>query len=449
MKTVSMPEKLVLRLWEKEKEREGRVFRLMRYVMRTDVQGQILLHNIVTGHLVVLSDDEAKMLGCLPCAYSPVMEQLADGHFLVPEAFDEHQYTASIREILRKMDKAVPKPKNRFTVIPTTACNARCPYCFEKGIRTVTMTEKTARDVTDYIASQSGSRPILLNWFGGEPTVAAGLIDMICEGLTQKGISFQSSMISNGFLLKEEMVERAVNLWKLKFVQISMDGTEVNYNRTKAYVNGGENPYRQVLNNIGLLLDQKVIVNVRMNFTRENYTDFYDLVEELKRRYAPAPLLKVYAYPVIKDVENRTSAEVQKDRIWYDKMLPKLNQFAEDAGMKRRKTKLPFLRYQGCEPDRDSAVVITAQGQFLRCVECYGDDQTVGSIYDGITNQSLAESWKKVLDSEVCAGCIFYPGCMKMQNCPGRDWCIYASERVRELEYAMKTHFDRWTTDTI
>ena len=443
MKTVSEPKDHVLRLWEREEEREGRIFRLMRYVMRSDYKGEILLHNIVTGHLVVLSRDEAGMFDSLPCFYSPVMEQLADMHFVVPEAFDEHQHTASIREILRTMDKAVPKRKSRFTVIPTTVCNARCPYCFEKGIRSVTMTEKTARDVTDYIARQCGSRAILLNWFGGEPTVAADRIDMICKGLMQKGISFQSSMITNGFLLNEEMALRAVNLWKLKFVQISVDGTEINYNRTKAYVNGGKNPYRQVLYNIGLLLDQKVAVNVRMNFNRENYTDFYDLVEEIKCRYGSAPSLKVYAYPVIEDAKNRASEELQKDRIWFEKMLPKLNQFAEDAGMKRRKTELPFLRFQGCEADSDSAVVITAEGRFLKCVECYGDDQTVGSIYDGITEQRLAGSWKMVLDNKVCAGCIFYPRCMKMQNCPGRDWCIYAADRARELEYAMKTHFDR------
>lgn len=69
-----------------------------------------------------------------------------------------------------------------------------------------------------------------LAWFGGEPLYNAQVIDLICNDLVERGIGYESSMISNGFLFDEKLIKRAAELWRLRQIQITLDGTEGVYN---------------------------------------------------------------------------------------------------------------------------------------------------------------------------------------------------------------------------
>ena len=61
---------------------------------------------------------------------------------------------------------------------------------------------------------------------------------------------------------------------------------------------------------------------------------------------------------------------------------------------------------------------------------------TVGLIYDGITNLELAESWKILADYKKCRICELFPKCMKMENCPGGERCLFVAERLKEVDTA-------------
>lgn len=61
------------------------------------------------------------------------------------------------------------------------------------------------------------------------------------------------------YLFDGATVEQAVSHWKLKSVQITLDGTEEIYNRSKAFIyKDGKSPYQVVLANIQRLLDAGV-----------------------------------------------------------------------------------------------------------------------------------------------------------------------------------------------
>ena len=47
-----------------------------------------------------------------------------------------------------------PTPNRLFTVVTTMICNARCPYCFERGRIMRSMTRETALEVARYLESQ-------------------------------------------------------------------------------------------------------------------------------------------------------------------------------------------------------------------------------------------------------------------------------------------------------
>ncbi len=160
MITIAEPKEHIDKLWGKQKIREGETYRMMRYVLRVDHEDKVLLHNVVTGRLVVLDGTEAEALETLPSLYSPAMEQLVTEHYLVPENYDEHQQVLNLRNILHRFDIASASRANsitRYTILPTTACNARCYYCYEHGIPAFTMTEQIADDTVKFITDHCGA----------------------------------------------------------------------------------------------------------------------------------------------------------------------------------------------------------------------------------------------------------------------------------------------------
>lgn len=99
------------------------------------------------------------------------------------------------------------------------------------------------------------------------------VMDLICQKLNDFGISYFSHIITNGLLFTRNIVNKAINVWKLKRVQITLDGTEQVYLRAKAYVNSQGSEFQIVLDNIEALLNSKIAVNIRLNQDAYNTED--------------------------------------------------------------------------------------------------------------------------------------------------------------------------------
>ena len=115
---------------------------------------------------------------------------------------------------------------NAFRILTTTACNAKCPYCYEKGIKTETMTLDMADKVAKFIEQQSTTNAgITLEWFGGEPLVNPSVISVITRKLKNDGYIIKSAALTtNGILFTDELIEVAKTEWQLTNVQITLDG---------------------------------------------------------------------------------------------------------------------------------------------------------------------------------------------------------------------------------
>jgi len=245
MRIVIKGKEPVFSLWRNPSKQTGR-YRLMRYHFRLECEEGVVLLNTVSGELVLLSEEEKEILDCLPLTYRPEMDELIDHRFLVPEDFDELFSAIQLRKVIRNLNYRNDDVTS-FTILPTTTCNARCFYCYESGFPHNSMNEETILRTVDYITARCGrTKRVALSWFGGEPTLGEKSIDRICEGLEEKGINFASSMISNGYLFTQQMVQKARGKWRLRSIQITLDGTEEVYNRVKAYVNPEESPFQRV-----------------------------------------------------------------------------------------------------------------------------------------------------------------------------------------------------------
>lgn len=238
--------------------------RPVRFLETAETPEGILLYNILTGSMYLLSEAEYKGFRENGLSREETLLMQKEG-FYIPEGFDEYAFVRKTRALNRIL-KSRTSVRTIYTIYPTTACNARCFYCFEEGIRTEYMTKETADAAADYIIRNAKGRPVTLRWFGGEPTLCPDIISRISGRLSDGGVPFSAHMITNALLLDPAMAEKAVSEWHLKSAQITLDGPKDLYNQTKAYACPcTADPYHTVLDHIETLLRKNVDIHIRVN----------------------------------------------------------------------------------------------------------------------------------------------------------------------------------------
>ena len=396
------------------------MYRPMKYLLRAQTKDGLLLYNVVTSEMVLLEDDEAQLFNCLPAAYNPEMDELIARHFAVPEDFDESKSVGQLRALIRKLEPA--KRVTGFTILPTTECNARCYYCFESNHPRCTMTDQIVEDTVAYIAKMCKGKPVDISWFGGEPLVGKNQIDKICAGLREREIQYRSSIITNAYLFDERLVQRAKEDWHLTNAQITLDGTETVYNEVKNYIHPGENPYQRVLRNIGLLLDQKIAVNVRMNVTNKNAADLSDLIDELTARFGGDKGFSAYAHAVYEDVGFVPISYDVDTREWVDIQTRALDSKLQEKKQLGSFAKLPGLNMVHCMSDSDYSRVIYPDGSIGKC-EDKSSLEAIGDIYSDITDEAGAARYKAMEQIQECGNCPMFPECINLTICPETGNC--------------------------
>lgn len=296
------------------------------------------------------------------------------------------------------------------------------------------MTEKTVHDVVDYIAKESKSEPIEIGWFGGEPLVGFKQISMICEGLRQKGIKYNSSMVSNAYLFDQKLISVAKNDWNLKRIQITLDGTEKVYNETKAYINPKDNPYFRVIKNITDLLDNGIVVNIRLNVTNSNYEDLSVLIDELAERYKGNKLFSCYAHAVYDGVGFEPLQYDDSIRNDIDVQTISLDRKLREKGLLGDLAKLPSLRIYHCMSDNESSILIYPDGSIGKC-ENRPSTECIGDIYNGITDEAMNEKYKATKLFPECYECCLFPDCITLEICPETGQCSTVKQEWKKNRY--------------
>ena len=413
----------------RQKRVDGERYRLMTYVVQQPVTDGLLLYNTLTCSMVLLQPDEA--------ADITAQRELIDRWFLVPQGHDDRKLCRQVRQMAALL-KPAAKAITYYTIFPTTGCNARCFYCFEKGSKPVTMTSETASKVVRYIVAHRGSETVHISWFGGEPLVNAKAIDQICTELSQQGVPFRSGMISNGYLFDAEMAQRAKDLWQLQRVQITLDGTAQTYNRVKDYVYRDVNAFERVLQNIGLLIAAGIRVKTRLNVGKHNIGEMAELVELLHQRFGADERLSVYSAGLLDEEHN---AELFAQRM-------QLEQQITACGFARKLYDLPKdIRLNCCMADDDgSRVVIAPDGHLGKCHH-YLDREFFGHIDSEERNEAILRKFKeRRAEIEACVTCPFYPQCIRLVMCHTYTICtsVKQQEYLYNMREAMKYEYERY-----
>lgn len=437
MEVISQAEKKVLSILGKPAHSENG-YRLIRYCIQNRVEDGILLFNILTRELLLLREEEFENLLSL--------QELKDRWFVVPEQLEEKKKAEMVRWMVRSTAR---KKKNitHYTIMTTTDCNARCFYCFEKGRSRIPMSEETAHKTARYIREHCGGEKVSITWFGGEPLFNRKAMDIISADLQAAGVDFHSAITTNGYLFDEEAVQKAKMLWNIQRVQITLDGTETVYNRSKAFIyRDGGSPYQVVMGAIERLLEQGIPVNIRLNLDLYNAEDLMKLADELAGRFGGKKGFTVYTHHLF-DGEIAV-ADAHTDEEWTPRFeaMHRLNSRLESYGLRKIPGLRKKLKQNQCMADAGSALVIAPTGDIGLC-EHHSDSEFIGHIDREELDQEAIRSWQETSpETPECYECIWYPECLRLKRCTLACVCFrhQLEADLRSVKEAMAREYRLW-----
>lgn len=356
------------------------------------------------------------------------------GGYIIQDKLDE-------LEIIR-----VGLMKSRFdtrslglTIAPTSDCNFRCIYCYEKkSIRNARMTIEIQDRIIEMVKEQAPTISNLhVTWYGGEPMMAMDIVERLTVGFQkvceEYKISYSAGIITNGFWLTKENVEHLKEL-EINAIQVTLDGAPEEHNKRRPLA-GGQPSFDKIISNLVAAKDVfPCKVAIRINTDKNNVDQVDEVIEILKQND-----LQDVTVPYIAMVEN-------SNRNYSDSSCYQSAEFSKlEFEFKKRHNADMRMEYPGlvgnvCSADALNGIVIDSDGKMYRCWCDIGlKERSVGDVYgEGEVNRKLEleyMAYDPTLDEE-CKACKYLPICMG--GCPHRRIslpelrCTYMKYRMEE-----------------
>jgi len=357
-----------------------------------------IVFNTFSGAIVSMSNAEYSRLMDLSACTDVELETLLSVGLVIPINHD-------VKRVIdfNRASRIFSNKKQTYTILTTTNCNARCFYCYEKEIPNCSMTVDVANGVSDFISSKATDKSTIdIQWFGGEPLLNPVVIDEIVYKLQQFNLKPNYSMITNGLLFDEKMLQHSLNNnWNIKRVQITLDGDKEEYENRKQYINASS-AFERVLSNISGLLEHSINISVRLNFDKNNVDSIIRAVDILEECFGGYKNFSCYAYPLFSTYEKTMHEQLEND-----KMLLELWNVLISRNL--YKIKIPSYRQTNCYACNANSFVIHPSGDLFKCSMDLANK--VGNVDSAKIKNSTLVDWCDVNLSEECNKCIFLPLC--------------------------------------
>lgn len=373
----------------------------------------------------------------IPISDQKLIEDLKMGGFLIDDDIDEES-------ILRheQMRERYDNTRMGLVIAPTSNCNFRCVYCYErKVLRTSTMTKETQEAIIDVVrAAANHLEALSVTWYGGEPLLAVDIIESlsrkfieICE---ENHIQYGASMVTNGYLLNREIV-RKLNELKVNRYQITLDGKREIHNANRPLANGG-GTYDTITRNIIEVKEDVPGIALRINTGRHNVKDVNDIYKWVQENKLEDKVFPYLGKITSTDKNDPISAICLTEDEF---VLARLNLIKSGTDQRTDAFSFypnPVRTY--CGADRNNVFVIDSDGALYKCWDDIGHlDLSVGNIKDNIDLNKTFISYMGycALDDEGCKECPVLPVCMG--GCPHRrvfnlpDRCSEFKDHLEEF----------------
>jgi uncharacterized protein len=270
------------------------------FMMNTFSDAQLLVSPDVPALLERLARGEA----AFDDEERETLNALAENGFVVTsreaERRDLEQFFQDVREDTEQL---------RVTVLTTLQCNFACDYCFQgdhgdHNLFAQKMTLEQAAQVANWIEARLDTvRPgrFMLTLFGGEPLlnlpVAYYLAERCHAACEARGVEPKISVITNGLLLTEEVVDRLLP-YGLMGVKITLDGDRDTHNRMRP-LRGRQGTFDRIVENMRRVA-HKVPLTVGGNFDESSVDSYPALLDFLSGQEFAPHIAKVNFKPIIK-----------------------------------------------------------------------------------------------------------------------------------------------------
>ena len=379
------------------------------------IQYENTFFNTLTGEAVLVEDIEKDI------------SYLIRSWFYVPKFVDTSSLAHLIRQ-KRLYSSTGPGSytKSLYVIFTTTACNAACTYCFEKGYETITMSDETADDVARYVEkTRDKNQTTYLKWFGGEPLVNKDVIDRICRKLTADGIKYESSITTNGSLLSKCSNEELIDLWHVKDIQLTFDALGERYEAFKSLPKGS---YDALVKQAERLTSLGIYIYLRIHYHPENgLDDCYKIVD---------------AFKGFKNLSMYTRMVYDTQTEEYYKNVLDLEDYIEETTGKEVH-KLPKVNsLNHCMADNNKMVGITPDGGLTPCEHYAYGEHIFGTIYSEEEDAAIVRNWesREKINNKNCKECPLYPICKKLTMCPAEGKCEngYKHYQIESIKRALR-----------
>ena len=381
--------------------------------------------NTYSGAIVLFeSDDENIFTTSLSNLKDVYITQFKKLGIIIDESIDERKLLQAKRQTrIDHLDKPI------FRILTTYKCNANCFYCYEGKNTEESLNIETADKIIKFIEEHLDSKKqACVQWFGGEPLINHSIISYISSRLRELDIELYTSMITNGSLFTEELVQIAVKEWNLRGVQITLDGYGKIHDRRKKY-NNLLNSFERTINNIHLLIENNIKVSIRINYDYSNIESVYELIKYLGEEFRNRDCLFCYAHHLFDNYNYLNNNHRLIDTY-------KINRIIVEEGLSNYKFLFKHLNRRNglCGFCSKNSYVIEPDGSLIKCA---ADKQSKYGSVEGVDNQSLLNKWTSALLEERCNNCIFEPlcqgGCRTSHFNNYSTSCLIDSESLNEL----------------
>lgn len=361
-----------------------------------------LVYNTLYNTLVRLTNSEyEKLLGKKSCGKDLTKKFFSEG-LLIEKDLSE----LALYERWAKMQRKIDKPYFSVNITTTLKCNARCYYCYEKGVKHSDLSDTQIDSIINFIKSHLREKDMLaLTWFGGEPLLNTKAFDNITNSLTASDINFSSYIITNGSLITKKLVTEKFKRWNVHDVQITLDGTAETYEKRKSYIGQRAGIFNRILKKISTIAAAGVTVHIRLNIDRENMNEIFELIELLEENFGDIP--EISWYPAfLTEVGNDLT---ENEKIEFIKNLFAKLKNPTKINAARRMHSMP--KSVPCMRNDPKSVTVDVFGNIFTCEHLVGKkNESVGTLKN-FNEKFNKDRFKYKLRPE-CKNCVFLPKCM-------------------------------------
>ena len=304
---------------------------------------------------------------------------------------DEREEEEKLEDFFRQLKYQSDTLPFEVTILTTYSCNFRCVYCFEESVKENMFLDKdTSELLINWLIDIFGKRnfkKIFLVYYGGEPLLNTPPIYHISSEIKKysekRGIEFSFGIITNGSLIKPELVDELLVLG-LKNIRISIDGDREAHDKKRPFSDGRPS-FDLIINNIKSVID-KVGIGIAGNFDRENLESiprFLDYLEKEGLLYKLGSINFTPLAPRLGPKTNPGAVELAECLSFFDKD----GLFNEIINLKKellkRGIKMPVgLGINACSLImQDGGVTIDPKGEIYKCNALIGYPEfSVGNV---------------------------------------------------------------------